>query len=71
MIIKSVKNHKFTDSFGTYSIDGGLALYEDGKGFVSLDGGKTPWIPQGGRKALKSVLESGFCGPVDYIKPVA
>lgn len=71
MIIKSVKNFKFKDVFGVFSYDGGLALYEDGKGFVSLDGGKNVYIPQGGRIALKAILASGLCGEIDYIKPVA
>lgn len=73
MIIKSVKNLKFKNRLGTYQHIGRnpLALYEEGKGFVSLDGGKTVYIPVGGRKALNAILQSGFCGKVDYIKPVA
>jgi hypothetical protein len=71
MIIKSVKNFKFKDAFGIFVYEGGLALYEEGKGFVSLDGGKTPYIPCGGRKALKAILASGFYGEIDYIKSIA
>lgn len=73
MIIKSVKNLKFKDELGTYQHIGRnhLALYVEGKGFISLDGGKTVYVPVGGRKALKAILESGFCGKVDYIQPVA
>ena len=70
MKIKSVKNLKFKDSFGIYTTSG-LALYEDGKGFVTMDG-ETPYIPQGGRKALQSILDNGgFEGDVKYIRPVA
>lgn len=73
MIIKSVKNLKFKDELGTYENTGKhtLALYEEGNGFVSLDGGKTVYIPVGGRKALNTILQSGFYGKVDYIQPVA
>ena len=74
MTIKSVKNLKFKDAFGVYEHAGrnNLALYVEGKGFVSLDGGKTVYLPQGGRKALQSILDAGgFCGEVDYIQPIA
>lgn len=37
----------------------GYALYVDDLGFLSLDG-KNVYIPQGGRKALKALLESGI-----------
>lgn len=40
---------------------GGFALYVDDLGFLSLDG-KNVYIPQGGRKALKLLLESGIEG---------
>lgn len=45
------------------------AIYEDGKGFVSLDGGKTVFMLTGkaGLKSMKSIIESGgFVGQVDY-----
>ena len=45
------------------------AIYEDGKGFVSLDGGKTVYMLVGktGRKAMEDILKSGgFVGQVDY-----
>lgn len=73
MIIKSVKNLKFKDVLGKYQHIGRnpLALYEEGKGFISLDGGKTVYVPIGGRKALETILRTGFCGEVDYIQPVA
>ena len=71
MKIKSVKNLKFKDAFGIYEYaNGGLALYEEGKGFISLDGGESVYIPRGGRKALKAIIEQGFCGSVDYIQPI-
>ena len=37
----------------------GFALYVDDRGFLSLDG-KTVYIPSGGRKALKSIVEGGL-----------
>ena len=39
----------------------GFALYVDERGFLSLDG-KNVYIPCGGRKALKALLESGIEG---------
>jgi hypothetical protein len=74
MIIKSVRNLKFKDNKGVYSIEGkcSLALYEEDKGFISIDGGHTPYVPAGGRKALNTILEmGGFIGEVDYIQPLA
>lgn len=73
MTIKSLKNIKFKDALGVYEFSGrgNYALYVEGKGFVSLDGGKSPYSPQGGKKALESILATGFCGEVDYIQPVA
>lgn len=40
----------------------GYALYVDDLGFLSLDG-KTVYIPCGGRKALKSIIENGLENP--------
>ena len=37
----------------------GFALYVDDRGFLSLDG-KTVYIPCGGRKAIKSIIEGGL-----------
>ena len=72
MTIKSLKNIKFRDALGVYTFSGrnNYALYVEGKGFVSLDGEK-PYSPQGGKKALESILATGFCGEVAYIQPVA
>ena len=40
----------------------GFALYVDDLGFLSLDG-KTVYIPCGGRKALKSIVDQGLGNP--------
>ena len=40
----------------------GFALYVNDMGFLSLDG-KNVYIPCGGRKALKAILESGLDTP--------
>lgn len=71
MIIKSVKNLKFKDSFGVYQYTGKyhLALYEEGKGFISFDG-KSVYLPQGGRRALESILKTGLTGDIHYINPI-
>lgn len=40
----------------------GFALYADDMGFLSMDG-KNVYIPSGGRRALKSLIESGLDNP--------
>ena len=69
MIIKNLKNFKFRDPMGVYSMNG-FALYVEGKGFVSLDG-EMPYAPVGGRKALQSIIEAGgFTEEPAYIMPI-
>ena len=68
MIIKNLKNFKFKDSMGVYSMRG-YALYVEGKGFVSLDG-QYPYSPIGGRLALKSIIETGLTEEPAYIMPI-
>lgn len=68
MIIKNLKNFKFKDSMGVYSMSG-YALYVEGKGFVSLDG-QYPYSPIGGRLALKSIIETGLTEEPAYIMPI-
>lgn len=47
----------------------GFALYVDDKGFLSLDG-KNVYIPQGGRKAIVSIIERGLDNPAySFIYP--
>ena len=47
----------------------GFAVYVDDMGFLSLDG-KTVYIPCGGRKALKSIIEGGLDNPAySFIYP--
>lgn len=73
MIIKSLKTLTFKDNIGTYHITGRnpYGLYEPGKGFISLDGGLTPYTPAGGKKALQTIIDQGgFTGTVHYINPV-
>ena len=44
-------------------------LFKAGKGFVSLDGGKTTYILKGntGKDALQSIIDAGgFCGEISY-----
>ena len=46
------------------------AIYEEGKGLVSLDGGRTVYMLTGktGRTALESIIQfGGFIGEVDYV----
>ena len=70
MVIKNLRNYKFRDEIGIYSTTG-FALYEDGKGFISLDG-KTPYSQAGGKKALQSILSAvGFLYEPDYILPIS
>lgn len=48
------------------------ALFEDGKGFCSLDGEK-PYILKGntGKNALQSIIDAGgFCGSISYLATI-
>ena len=45
------------------------AIYEDGKGFCSLDGGLTAYVLSGksGREAMQSIIDAGgFIGEISY-----
>ena len=45
------------------------AIYEDGKGFCSLDGGRTVYMLTGkmGRKSLQDIIDAGgFVGEIGY-----
>lgn len=47
----------------------GLALYVDDMGFLSLDG-KNVYIPQGGRRAIKALVDDGLDNPgYSYVYP--
>ena len=70
MTIKSLKNYKFRDEIGVYSMKG-FALYVEGKGFITLDGNK-PYVPVGGKKALQNIIDmGGFISEPRYILPIA
>ena len=40
----------------------GFALYVDDRGFLSLDG-KNVYIPCGGRRAIKAIIDGGLENP--------
>ena len=45
------------------------AIYEDGKGFCSLDGGRTVFMLQGkrGKRSLQDIIDAGgFVGEISY-----
>lgn len=60
--IKSTKGFKFGNSKVQFSTSG-LGLYHDVLGFISFDkdsyGVAIPYIPQGGRRVLKDILNDG------------
>lgn len=69
--IKKLDGRKFIDPKGngyfTYP-NGFYGIYEDGKGFVSLDG-EVVYTPKGKKLALEAIIEAGgFCGTVHYIQ---
>lgn len=69
MTIKNLKNFKFRDSIGVYTMTG-FSLYVENKGFVTLDG-KVSYSPTGGRKALQSIIDAGgFTEEPAYIMPL-
>lgn len=46
------------------------ALYEDGRGFISLDG-ENIYFARGGKKALQSIIDmGGFKERLQYIQPI-
>ena len=66
---------KQVDAAGYSGMQGGAvrgahyAIYEDGKGYVSLDGGRTAYMLTGktGLNALQEIIKfGGFVGQVDY-----
>lgn len=67
--VKNLKNYKFKDAVGVYSTTG-FALYEAGKGFVTLDG-ENPYSPRGGKKTLLNILnDGGLSAPLAFIQPI-
>lgn len=73
MKIKKITTEmRFKDEKGVYGFaENQYALYVDGKGYVSLDNGQSPYCPIGGEKALQSILnQGGFVGEVSYIQPI-
>ena len=74
--IKSTKGFRFGNNKIQFETSG-LSLYHPVLGFVSFSKDKyglnIPYIPQGGRKALKSILESGGLlnyDNVEFVKPL-
>lgn len=66
---KQVEAAGYTGSCGGAVHGAHYAIHEEGKGLVSLDGGKTVFMLVGktGRKAMEEILKSGgFIGQVDY-----
>ena len=66
---RQVEDAGYTGSQGGAIRGAHYAIYEEGKGFVSLDGGRTVYMLVGktGRKAMEDILKSGgFVGQVDY-----
>lgn len=75
--IKSVKNIVFRDRYGLRyrvadKINGHLpyALYVPGKGYVSMEDGLV-YTPNGGKSALKSIIESGLLEAPEFVNPVS
>lgn len=69
--IKSLKGKKFRDAKGVFEYPGRQFALCDDEGYISLDGGKTIYTPQGGRKALQSIIDmGGFSGEVAHISPI-
>lgn len=76
LVIKSTKGFKFGNNKIQFETKG-LGLYHPVLGFVSFSKDKyginQPYIPQGGRKALQSVLDKGGLleyDSVNFAKPI-
>lgn len=72
MIIKKISakemNEKYIGARGGYITGAHYVLFEEGRGYISLDN-KKPYILPGnsGKTALQSIIDAGgFCGEVFY-----
>lgn len=65
-------NSKYCGQHGGYITGAHYALFEDGKGFCSLDG-KMAYILKGntGKNALQSIIDAGgFCGSIYHVATI-
>ena len=65
-------NSKYCGPSGGYITGAHYALFEDGKGFCSLDG-KGAYILKGntGKNALQSIIDAGgFCGSIYHVATI-
>lgn len=65
-------NSKYCGQRGGHITGAHYALFEDGKGFCSLDG-KAAYILKGntGKNALQSILDAGgFCGNISHVATI-
>ena len=76
MVISKLDNEKFTCK-GGYMQTTGYALKHPELGYISLNeydkyGNLIPYIPCGGRKALKEIIKTGFISleGMQFIKPI-
>ncbi|AFM40470.1 hypothetical protein Desaci_1453 [Desulfosporosinus acidiphilus SJ4] len=63
--IVSMKGKRFKCPGGYCEFDRGFAFFVPGLGYLAFtDSKEIPYMPQGGREALESILEAG--GMLDY-----
>ena len=65
-------NEKYCGQRGGYITGAHYAIYEDGKGFCSLDG-KKAYILKGnsGKSAMQSIIDAGgFTGNIHYVPAI-
>ena len=70
--IINLKGLKFNDAIGIYEYAGrsNYALMDE-QGIISLDGGKTAYMPKGGKLALQAIIDGGgFVGEIAHIQPI-
>ena len=64
-IVKLTGNVKFLSKDGKcYYLPSGFCFLHPEKGYFAFAGDETPYIPVGGRKALKSIMQDG--GFIDF-----
>lgn len=65
-------NQKYIGARGGYITGAHYGLYEEGHGFVTLDGKRAYLLPgRTGKNAMQSILDAGgFCGEVQFLNTI-
>lgn len=70
---KQMRDAGYCGQQGGYITGRHYAIRETGKGFVSLDGGRTVFLMKGryGKETMQGIIDGGgFLGEVDYLESI-